>query len=151
LTQVGEKIRVATRRLTENVSIRLDDGIKPFLYGVRTVVSSFLASCTELLSSNEPDEGANGCCDSAHEGNYRRAIRTIELSQSNGECREDGRNTDHHQPEDKPEPKDVRVPHADLRSCPLIGWCGHVIANFASRYCLSSDAVSPPSMMSILP
>jgi hypothetical protein len=96
LTQVGEKIRVASRRITEDVSIRLDDGVKPFLYGVRAVVSSFLASCTELLSSNEADEGTNGCCDSTHEGNYRIASRILEFSQSNGECREDGRNTDHH-------------------------------------------------------
>ena len=62
---------MATRRSTEDVSIRLDDGVKPFLYGVRTLVSAFLASCTKLLSSNEADEGTNGCCDSAHEGNDR--------------------------------------------------------------------------------
>jgi hypothetical protein len=129
LTQVGKEIRVATRCLTENVSIRLHDGVKPFLYGIRTVVSSFLASCTELLSSNEADEGTNGRCDSTHEGNYGFAIGILELVQSNGKCCEDRRNADHHQPENKPEPKDVRVRHPDLRSRPLIGWCGHVVAN----------------------
>jgi hypothetical protein len=96
LTQVGEEIRVATRRLTENVSIRLHDGVQPFLYGIRTLVSSFLASCTKLLSSNEADEGTNGCCDSTHEGNYRLAIGLFELGQSNGECCEDRRNADYH-------------------------------------------------------
>jgi hypothetical protein len=96
LTQVGEETRVTTRSLAKNVSIRLDNCVKPFLYGVRTLVSSFLASCTELLSSNEADEGANGCSDSTHEGNYRIAIRILELSQSKGECCEDCRNADHH-------------------------------------------------------
>jgi hypothetical protein len=96
LTQVGEEIRVATRRLTENVSIRLHDGIKLFLYSIRTVVSSFLSGCTELLSSNEADEGTNGCCDSTHEGNNRIAIGIFELGQSNGECCEDRRNADYY-------------------------------------------------------
>ena len=87
---------MATRRITEDVSIRLDDGVKPFLYGVRTLVSAFLASCTKLLSSNEADEGTNGCCDSAHEGNDRIVSGILELSQSNGECCEDHRNADDH-------------------------------------------------------